>query len=208
MMSPRCNVAPVRNYVKPSSGAVLHSFLRLFLGRCCCSLLDGDLAIQWSRFCDDELNTFHLSSAKSDQREQAISKWIQADFIRVNQNHHLLDFNKCIMNEISPIKKAHASCNTSREKKNNKWLQPPRSSPAFSQGSHARRQLQDLYREMRKLRPDERGSRASDSESDEGGVMGGVEGGTGMIFWFLYVFFVWILASLEGSCFFDFCWIN
>jgi len=30
-----------------------------------------------------------------------------------------------------------------------------------------RRQLQDLYREMRKLRPDERGSRASDSESDE-----------------------------------------
>ena len=39
--------------------------------------------------------------------------------------------------------------------------------------SPARRQLQDLYREMRKLRPDERGSRASDSESDEGGVMGG-----------------------------------
>lgn len=75
-------------------------------------------------------------------------------------------------------------------KENNKWLQPPWSSPAFSQGSRARRQLQDLYREMRKLRPDERGSRASDSESDEGGVMGGwrVDGND-------------LLVSLEGSCF-------
>ena len=43
---------------------------------------------------------------------------------------------------------------------------------------------------MRKLRPDERGSRASDSESDEGGVMGGwrVDGND-------------LLVSLEGSCF-------
>lgn len=53
---------------------------------------------------------------------------------------------------------------------------------------------------MRKLRPDERGSRASDSESDEGGVMGGwrVDGNDLLIF---VCFFVWILASLEGSCF-------
>lgn len=54
---------------------------------------------------------------------------------------------------------------------------------------------------MRKLRPDERGSRASDSESDEGGVMGGwrVDGNDVLIFVCFFVF--WILVSLEGSFF-------
>lgn len=40
--------------------------LRLFWGKCCWSLFDGDLNIQLSKFCHgenyDELNTFHLSS--------------------------------------------------------------------------------------------------------------------------------------------------
>ena len=60
---------------------------------------------------------------------------------------------------------------------------------------------------MRKLRPDERGSRASDSESDEGGVMGGwrVDGNDVLIFDDFRMFFCLDVGFFGGELFFDVC---